>query len=246
MGKLEFCLLLSGCIVFLTKTSYKRWLDDKPVKTPPLNLYPEGYLSGRARQTNSDNKGHFKQNKSSPKSFGQSRIATPHHRKWTRLLHVLAAQCLLWTLAQHHAIQIHQIRIWLTYRAKKSSSTYVLSPQCHQVICEELPSKEWTRLFRVLLAVQCSLQTSLITQLWLRHIHNGVPMPHSTQPTRCKFAAMRDFFLKALLHFSKFLVNANFDLVQGAPYKNLAKHMRQVIHLDLAVDTFKYDSACVL
>ena len=32
-------------------------------------------------------------NKSSPESFGKSRTATPHSRKWTRPLRVLAVQC---------------------------------------------------------------------------------------------------------------------------------------------------------
>jgi len=31
--------------------------------------------------------------------------------------------------------------------------------------------------------------------------------------TRSKIAVMHDFFVKSLLHFSKFLVNANFNLI---------------------------------
>jgi len=38
--------------------------------------------------------------------------------------------------------------------------------------------KEWTRPLRVL-SVQCPLQTSPITQPWIRHIHTAVPVPHS-------------------------------------------------------------------
>jgi len=52
-----------------------------------------------------------------PESFVNSRVATPHGRKWTRPLCVLAAQC--------------------------------------------------------------PLQTSPITQLWERYIHNAVPVSHS-------------------------------------------------------------------
>jgi len=73
--------------------------------------------------------------------------------------------------------------------------------------------REWARPLRVL-AVQCPLQqASPITQPRVRYIHNAVLVPHSAQPTRCKVAATRDFFLKSPLHFSKFLVNVNFDLV---------------------------------
>jgi len=53
--------------------------------------------------------------------------------------------------------------------------------------------RKLTRLLRVL-AVQCPLQTSLITQPRVRHIHNTVPVPHSAYPTRCKVAATRDLF----------------------------------------------------
>jgi len=67
--------------------------------------------------------------------------------------------------------------------------------------------REWTRPLRVL-AMQCPLQTSPITQLWVRDI---IP------PCQChvafilsKVAGTRDFFL---LQFRKFFVNANFDLV---------------------------------
>jgi len=48
-----------------------------------------------------------------------------------------------------------------------------------KVICEELRShpsrKEWTRPHRVLLAAQCSLQTSPVIQLRVRYIHTAVP-----------------------------------------------------------------------
>ena len=73
--------------------------------------------------------------------------------------------------------------------------------------------RKWTRPLRVL-AEQYQQQTSPVTQPRVRHIHSTVPVPHSAQPTRCKVAASRDFFLKSLLRFSKFLVNVNFDLVQ--------------------------------
>jgi len=38
-------------------------------------------------------------------------------------------------------------------------------------------------------------------------------MAKPQEKPRCKVAARRDFFVKSLLHFSKFLVNANFDLL---------------------------------
>jgi len=41
-------------------------------------------------------------NKSSLKSVGKSRDATPHGRKWTRPLHVLAVQCPLQTRPVTH------------------------------------------------------------------------------------------------------------------------------------------------
>jgi len=47
-------------------------------------------------------------NKSSPKSFGKSRIATPHgKKKWTRLLRVLAVQWPLQTSPVTAASMLH-------------------------------------------------------------------------------------------------------------------------------------------
>jgi len=162
-------------------------------------------------------------NTPSPMSFGKSHIATPHGRKWTRLLHVLAVQCPLQTspITQSSVCYIHTTQMdtrrwhirgmashdknasnlnltcicrasWTNFRlqqkicmwrAKNQAVLYTPSPQCHQVICEELHSypsrKEWTRPFRVQLAAQCPKQTSPIIQLWVWHIHNTVPVPHS-------------------------------------------------------------------
>jgi len=42
---------------------------------------------------------------------------------------------------------------------------------------------------------------------------NMSPKPCKNCATRNTVAARRDFFVKSVLHFSKFLVNANFDLV---------------------------------
>jgi len=56
---------------------------------PPLGFYrpdalPATQPTASKHLTNNNN------NKSSPKSFGKSRIAFPHGREWTHLLHVLA------------------------------------------------------------------------------------------------------------------------------------------------------------
>jgi len=60
---------------------------------------------------------------------------------------------------------------------------YVPSPIATKVIYEELHShtsrKDCTCPLHVLLAAQCPLQTSAITQLHARHIHTAVPVPRS-------------------------------------------------------------------
>jgi len=43
-----------------------------------------------------------------------------------------------------------------------------------------MPHAKWTRPFHVLLAAQCPQQTSPISQPRIQHIHNVVPVPHST------------------------------------------------------------------
>jgi len=95
-------------------------------------------------------------------------------------------------------------------------------PSATKVICEELHSHpsltEWTRPFCVLPAAQCPLQMSPITQPRVRHIHTAVPVP------QCLTYSLQScceviFFWKSLLHFCKFLVNANFDLVTKYIFK---------------------------
>jgi len=54
----------------------------------------------------------------------------------------------------------------LAYKSRRQ-----LSQVLSEVTCEELHShpsrKEWTRPLSLLLAVQCSLQMSAVTQLWV-------------------------------------------------------------------------------
>jgi len=108
--------------------------------------------------------------------------------------------------------------------------------QVPQSNCKELhrhsSCKEWTRPLCVLLAAQCPMQTSPITQPRVQHFHK------TTTQCQCHTALslltakllwhviflwnhcygdvnlasglqrrVRDFFMKSLLHFSKFLVN---------------------------------------
>jgi len=66
-------------------------------------------------------------------------------------------------------------------------TTVLIVTRNHKVIWEEpyrRPSRrEWTRLQRVLLAVQCPLQTSPTTQLRVCYIHTAVP--HSSCMLHC-------------------------------------------------------------
>jgi len=59
-------------------------------------------------------------------------------------------------------------------------------PSATKLICEQLHShtsrKEWIHLLRVLVAVQCPLQTSPITQPWVHYIHTAV---HSSYTLQC-------------------------------------------------------------
>jgi len=59
-----------------------------------------------------------KSNKSSPKSFGKSRVATPHGRKWTRPLRVPAVQCPLQTSPISHSA------VGTTHPQRSASATY--------------------------------------------------------------------------------------------------------------------------
>jgi len=57
-------------------------------------------------------------NKSSPKSFGKSRIATPHGREWTRPLHVLAVQCPL------QMSPITQLPVWYIHSTQRDTHPF--------------------------------------------------------------------------------------------------------------------------
>jgi len=112
------------------------------------------------------------ENKSSPKSFGKSRVATSHSRKWTRMLWLLLSvqfppQTSPITQPPVHYIHIIQIQddgIYCPsiasrdkntpisnlpdlYSKRSSSMSYHLSAT--KIICEELHSHpshtEWTR-----------------------------------------------------------------------------------------------------
>jgi len=76
--------------------------------------------------------------------------------------------------------------------------------------------REWTHVLCVL-AVQCPLQTSPITQPLGRHTLQY--RCHLRKPTRCKVPVTCDFFLKSLIHFRKFLINANFDFATKYTFK---------------------------
>ena len=134
----------------------------------------------------------YNNNKFSPKSFGNSRIATPYCRKWTQPLSVLAVQCLLqtspacWTYATstpHRHTRTAYTAIAYTkseFCRHIEQKSQALRPiiQCRQVICEELHSHP--QMNSPVLCAQCSLQTSPVTQRRVRHNHNAVPVSHST------------------------------------------------------------------
>jgi len=94
------------------------------------------------------------------------------------------------TRHQTDSVDCHDSCFWLlpTYGYSNLSVTFkmlicflplLLIAKNHKIICEEprchLSCKEWTHLLRVLLAVECPLQTSPITQPPVRYIHTAVP-----------------------------------------------------------------------
>ena len=90
-------------------------------------------------------------------------------------------------------------------------------------------SRKWTRPLRVLLSVQCSLQTSPITHPLVHYIHTvQMYMQHSPH---VKAAARHDFFVKSLLYFSIILINADFDLVTKYILRKKNNISTDVVHM---------------
>jgi len=87
---------INQALVIVKKTLYAN-TNSTPLSSCTLGIIQ--YINMQLEQSVTANDSFLKlHNKSLPKSSGKSRVATPHGREWTRLLHMLlSAQCPLQT-----------------------------------------------------------------------------------------------------------------------------------------------------